>query len=105
MLPVVVQQPRPVTELVGTTATLSCCARGVPMPTIMWFKEDTPIDLSPTRISTNSTADIDNVNCSDLVLLDLVLSDMALYQCNASNDLAEVRSIESDTVPLTVNCK
>ena len=90
----------PVTSsvLVTTLSNLTCCATGVPLPTIAWIKDISTVNssLSQQQMSDASTI------CSSLLLEGVGLSDAASYHCNASNDLAEVITVSSDVAELTV---
>ena len=64
-LPSVVTQPLPQAVAVGSTATFSVVANGVPTPTYQWQKWSSNGDLSIVTGATSATLTIPNVQASD----------------------------------------
>ncbi len=65
------------------TVVFTCSASGIPVPTIVWFKDGAPLDAT-ANVTMNETA-----TTSQLDLGALVLSDAGLYSCNASNPVSD----------------
>ena len=75
--------------------SLNCTAYGVPRPTVTWRKNNEHISsFSPdiTIINDNMTA---HQVTSYLILSDISHNDSGIYHCIATNQLVEVKSINS----------
>lgn len=72
-----VEPVEPVTIVQGSLVTLSCEARGVPPPTLTWFKEGQPLSLHRNLLLDGQE--------TRLQLPDVAPSDAGLYSCVASN--------------------
>uniref|UniRef100_A0A3B4A2X5 Ig-like domain-containing protein n=1 Tax=Periophthalmus magnuspinnatus TaxID=409849 RepID=A0A3B4A2X5_9GOBI len=74
-------KPRPggeiVTLQVGSSVTLQCEARGVPPPTLTWFKDGQPLSLHRNLLLDGQE--------TRLQLPDVAPGDAGLYSCVASN--------------------
>lgn len=75
--------PMDTTVNITDTAVFTCSASGIPVPTIVWFKDGEPLDAT-TNVTTNET-----VATSQLDLGALLLSDEGRYSCNASNSVSD----------------
>ncbi|KAK7933456.1 hypothetical protein WMY93_004352 [Mugilogobius chulae] len=71
-----VEPVEPVTVVQGSLVTLTCEARGVPPPTLTWFKDGQPLSLHRNLLDGQETR---------LQLPDVAPSDAGLYSCVASN--------------------
>ena len=92
-------EPENYTVLVTRTASLTCCANGIPTPIISWFNES-------QRIQNSSKAMISQTGqCGTITITDAVLSDAVQYICEANNTLAEELSKLSDPASVTVECE
>ena len=94
--PAFVQQVMNQKQIDGDTASFSCQATGEPVPTISWYFNDVPVDVTNTvkydvssTLSGHSILRINNVQSSDV----------GTYTCNATN----VVSSDSSSGVLTVN--
>ena len=103
MPPFILEHPLATTLLVQRTATLTCCANGYPSPLLSWLKDNHPL-ISDNRRTISNRSSQSQV-CSNLTITDLIFEDAAEYICNATNELAEAKSVSSDAIKLTVQCK
>ncbi len=71
---------------ISDQVTFNCSASGVPLPTISWYRDGSPLDPANFNIS-ETTIGMDSVS-SVLILGSLVLSDAGTYSCNASNEVS-----------------
>ncbi len=103
--PEFLEQPLSIEETVQEVVQLICKARGNPVPSIMWFKDDgIPVsgidqDLSITDILGESTSS------SVLVIESLSVDVAGSYYCNATNELVVERSVSSQRAVVTALCK
>lgn len=67
----------------GDPLVLECLVEGNPMPTIEWFKDNSPLDVTDQRLSFSPNKD--NVDNGTLRLEDLDFDDRAEYMCVATN--------------------
>lgn len=72
-----IEPVEPVTIVQGSLVTLSCEARGVPPPTLTWFKDGQPLSLHRNLLLDGQE--------TRLQLPDVATSDAGLYSCVASN--------------------
>ncbi|XP_045071264.1 neural cell adhesion molecule L1.1-like isoform X2 [Coregonus clupeaformis] len=73
-----VKEPLSLLYSPGETVRIDCQAEGIPTPTITWSMNGEPVtevDIDPRR----------RVSGGVLILTDLVFSDTAVYQCEATN--------------------
>ena len=90
---------------------LMCLGSGIPLPTILWYKNGLLIS-SGNRImitSSNSTTPNERNTTSELTISDLQLSDTADYHCVASNPGATGTGVTftstSATASMLVECE
>ena len=71
----------------GGTTSISCSSSGLPVPTIVWIKDDNILTLSErVFVVENSSSDALGGNItSTLIFNGLELSDNASYYCVANN--------------------
>ena len=93
------------------SAQLICLASSIPLPSIIWFKNNIPISES-NRVAitvTNSTTPNERNTTSVLTITELQISDTADYHCVASNPGATGTGVTftdtSDTASLLVQCE
>ena len=93
------------------SAEFSCLASAIPLPSIVWYKNNAPIS-SGARVAItvyNSTTPNERNTTSVLSISHLQLSDTADYHCVASNPGATGTGVTftdtSDTVSLLVQCE
>ena len=67
----------------GDPLVLECKAKGYPLPTASWLKNDLPIDTSDPRVSFSEYEGVENAT---LRIENLNYSDRADYTCVATND-------------------
>lgn len=103
VFPELMEQPSFVTELVEEVAQLTCIARGNPVPTITWFRDNEEI-LTNSLISITHFSG-ETVSSSILIFESLSVDVAGGYYCNASNFLAVAESVVSDTAVVTALCK
>ncbi|XP_045445941.1 protein sidekick isoform X2 [Melitaea cinxia] len=80
----------------GSTIVLECNVQGIPMPGITWYKDAKKIASVGADTEESDNADVDDgggryrveVDRS-LVISNLKMEDMGIYQCIASNDAGE----------------
>ena len=84
---------------VTETVSLMCCASGVPVPSISWFKES-------ERVSNDSRVTVyQEGSWGTLTITNATLSDAASYRCEANNTLAEELSKMSNIADILVHCE
>ena len=71
----------------GTDAAFfSCQASGEPVPTISWYFNDVPVDVTDTTKYTVSMTSLNvTTNSSRLTIMSVQSSDVGTYTCNATN--------------------
>jgi len=84
------------TENEGSTASFSCQANGESVPTISWYFNDVPVDVTNT-VKYNIVSP--SPGCSILRINNVHSSDVGTYTCNATN----VVSSDTSSGVLTVN--
>ena len=93
--PVIVTSPEEEYEAVkGSSVVLNCSVSGYPVPTITWLYNGGPVNESDRRIRVHSNG--------SLTIENVKLSDVGVYECNATNDLG---SVSSDPAMLMVESK
>ena len=85
----------------GGTASFTCQATGEPLPTISWyFNGNDTTDVATTMKYTRSMISLNSTTISNtLTIMDVELSDVGTYTCNATN----VVSSDTSSGVLTVN--
>lgn len=73
------------------SVTFLCSASGIPLPTITWLKDGSPVDLSVAGVDVSSNG---TIVTSVLDLGVLMLSDAGLYSCNASHSASEAVAVD-----------
>ena len=96
----------------GDTIIFNCTATGFPLPMIEWFKNgvkipDDSLLIVPSGVSiiTNSFSYSLPTIVSQLTIQELDIFDMAMYYCQASNELAESFVIQSEIIQIQVQCE
>ncbi|XP_066015353.1 roundabout homolog 1-like [Pocillopora verrucosa] len=88
--PEIVESPKNQSVLIGSNATLSCTARGLPRPTIHWIKDNASYPLQP-----NPRAHVipdGRTNRSQLFITRVEMEDYGKYQCIANNSIGRSQS-------------
>ena len=81
--------------ILGGNISINCTAYGVPRPTVTWRKNNKHISSSSLGITIiNDNVTVYQIT-SYLMLSHISHNDSGIYQCNASNELVEVKSIIS----------
>ena len=84
----------------GTTATFTCQATGEPVPTISWYFNGDPVNVTNTIKYTVSETSVNTTTInSTLTIMSVESSDVGTYTCNATN----VVSSDTSSGVLTVN--
>ena len=87
------------TEDEGGTASFTCQATGGPVPTISWYFNCAPVNVTNTMKYTISMTSLNNTTISiTLTIMSVELSDRGIYTCNATN----VISADTSSGVLTV---
>ena len=84
----------------GDNASFTCQATGEPVPTISWYFNGTPVDVTNTMKYTTSMMSLNTTTISNtLTIMSVESSDVGIYTCIAIN------VVSSDTISaiLTVN--
>lgn len=69
----------------GDPLVLDCRAKGYPTPNVTWYKDSAPVDLSDSRVSTDSFEGVPNAT---LRIEKLTFTDRADYTCVAINEFS-----------------
>ena len=102
--------PVNVTNYTAGMAQFSCLASGIPLPSIVWMKDNVVLSTNDRIIVNNMTSITQNERniTSVLTINDLLLSDTGLYHCTSSNTKADGNSVFgaiSKAAFLFVQCK
>ena len=91
---------------VGSSASVSCSARGIPALTLLWYKSGENLTIMEGPDIDITVTDRAPVYESSLTYLDLTPSDDGAYFCVAMNNLTSgVYEATSNSAILTVVCK
>ena len=88
--PEIVEGPKNQSVLIGSNASLSCTARGLPRPTIHWIKDNAsyPLQSNPrVRVIPDGRA-----NRSQLLITRVEMEDYGKYQCIANSSIGRSQS-------------
>ena len=86
----------------GDTAIITCLATGKLIPTINWYFNGAPMEKSnSTKYKISEILLNPITKNSTLAIMNLTLSDMGIYTCDATNQV----SSDSSSGVLTVNRK
>ncbi|PFX16334.1 Fibroblast growth factor receptor 4 [Stylophora pistillata] len=93
LAPQIVEDPKNQTVDAGFNITFNCTAKGHPMPSIKWIKNDNSLAIrSNPRINVSQT-DLDDVQIhSQLIIKDVKREDNGKYHCLANNSEGEKAS-------------
>ena len=93
LVPETVEDPKNQTVDAGFNITFNCTAKGHPMPSIKWIKNDNSLAVrSNPRINVSQTV-LDNVQIhSQLIIEDVKREDDGKYHCLANNSEGEKAS-------------
>ena len=90
------------TQNAGDTASFTCQFSGEPIPIIRWYLNGVPVDSSDTMKYTISVMPLNiSININTLTIMNVELSDVGTYTCNATN----VLSSDTSSGVLTINGK
>ena len=93
LAPETVEDPKNQTVVAGFNVTLNCTAKGSPMPSITWIKNNDSLAIqSNPRIKYIKTALDDKQIHSQLVIEDAKKEDKGKYHCVANNTVGEKAS-------------
>ena len=93
LAPETVEDPKNQTVVAGFNVTLNCTAKGSPMPSITWIKNNDPLAVqSNPRIKYIQTVLDDKQIHSQLVIEDAKKKDKGKYHCVANNTVGEKAS-------------
>jgi len=82
------------------TTSFTCQATGEPAPTISWYFNNVPVDVTNIAKYTVSVTSLNvTANSSALTIMNVLSSDVGTYTCNATN----VVSSDISSGVLTVN--
>jgi len=88
------------TQTETDATSFTCQATGEPVPTISWYFNDVPVDVTNTSKYTVSVTSLNvTTNSSTLTIMNIQSSDVGTYTCNATN----VVSSDTSSGVLTVN--
>ncbi|XP_066023936.1 fibroblast growth factor receptor 4-like isoform X2 [Pocillopora verrucosa] len=88
--PEIVEGPKNQSVLIGSNATLSCTARGLPRPKIRWIKDNSSYPLQ-SNLRARVIPD-GPTNRSQLFITRVEMEDYGKYQCIANNSIGRSRS-------------
>ena len=81
------------TQTGGNDASFTCQATGNPIPTISWYFNDAPVDVTNTMKYTISMMSLNTTTISNtLTIMSVQSSDAGTYTCNATNVLTVTSS-------------
>lgn len=78
--------PGQLKAMIGKNFTLECIFKGNPTPNIVWYKDETPIDVLDERIKTKLTGT--SICC--LEIHNVQAGDSGRYKCEATNSQGRV---------------
>ena len=81
------------------TISFTCQATGEPVPTISWYFNDVPVDVTNIAKYIVSVISLHVTANSTLTIMNVLSSDVGTYTCNATN----VASSATSSGVLTVN--
>ena len=65
---------------------LQCCIRGIPVPFIVWYHNDSLLSENERTVISYDYDDVQQfVNCSDIIVSNTTLSDSGDYSCEGIN--------------------
>ena len=86
----------------GDTSSFTCQANGIPIPIIVWYYNGVPVNETNVMKYTVSVVLLNTTTISStLTIMNVQLSDVGTYTCNATN----VVSSDTSSGVLTVNGK
>ena len=103
--PMFVDPPSPFEIVAGGNITITCNATGVPIPEVNILRDGVPFSIPGTQTSSGVLSDGVEYFSVSVTLSNLNYTDSAEYYCNATNNLAAVRTSTSSPSQYTVYCK
>ena len=95
--------PRSTNIPANSSVSFLCSATGYPLPSLIWFKDNSEILSEAVEIHTWQSGPFKSL--SNLTLNGLSDGDTAGYYCLATNDLVSLLTQTSQTAFLTVHCE
>ena len=88
VVPVIIVDVKDQSQVKGYSVNFTCQATGEPVPTISWYFNDVPVNMSTDKhnISTMSV-NVTSIN-SRLIVKSVESSDVGTYTCKATNILS-----------------
>ena len=98
-----IDAPKEIKKTVGDLASISCSARGRPLPSLLWYRNGTRLSTNTSK-HLNITHNVLNSHRikSNLAVGPVTLDDEAVYTCTASNTLPNGTFALSASVKLDI---
>ena len=105
VFPSIVESPVSTICTAAGHCNLTCSTKGVPTPTVDWYRDDNQIWLQEdSQIQfLNSTSFVETNSTLAILMADS--SHAGFYRCVASNSLVEDRNVTSSTALVQVHCE
>ena len=102
VFPRILEGPRSSVCTAGGPCNLTCSVEGVPLPTVTWSQNGSPVPKA-SLVETEPSSFYSGV--STILFKDVSLGNAGSYGCQASNLLVEHMSASSSDAVLTVHCE